>query len=112
MATDNAGGEVDLDIEAQATFAGEQLRVGAVVFDADRLHDLDETSKRGLANHAGFVDGFNEARGRAIHDRHLGSVDFDHRVIDAKTGEGGQQMLDGRHRSVVLLPDYGAKLRH
>ena len=49
----------------------------------------------------------HERPGRAIHDRHFCSAEFDKTVVDAETSHGGEQMLYRRHTDTVFYQRRG-----
>ena len=61
-----------------------------------------------MLNDASTFDQEHERRSAAVHDRHLGTVDIDHRVIDAATSESGHQVFDGTYANAILVANGGA----
>jgi hypothetical protein len=64
------------------------------VSDSGR-RNLHVAARRGQPLDAGFVNQVDERRRAAVHDRHLGRVQFDDDVVDAEADERRQQVLDG-----------------
>ena len=88
---------------------GGQLAEGAGILDANRLQHLEEAARRLELGQADLVDRLDEARSAAVHDRHFGAVDLDQGVVDAKTAQRGQQMLDRGDRGAIAVAEHGAQ---
>ncbi len=102
--------EIDLHVEMEAVMGG-QLAKGAAVLHADLFQDFEEAARAIELGQADLVDGLDEAGGAAVHDRHFRAVNLDQRVVDAKTAQSREQVLDGRNRGAIAVTKHGAQ-RH
>ena len=86
-----------------------QLAPAVAVVDADGLQNLDEFARLRQLADADLVDGLDEGRRAAVHDRHFAGVDLDVAVVDAEAAQRGQQMLDGADRDAAFVAEHGAQ---
>ena len=87
--------ELDLDLDLETAGVGPQLAVRVALGDAHRLEDLDIAARFGQCCRADLIDGIDERLGAAVQDRRLGTVNFDHAIVDAETPERRQHVLCG-----------------
>ncbi len=66
--------------------------------EADWVHD------------AGLIDGGDEGRRAAVHDRNFGAVDFDGGVVDAHAAQGSEHMLGGGNQRTFAVAENGGKI--
>jgi hypothetical protein len=67
--------------------------------ERNRAQHFQVSSRRLKPFHPRLVDEVHEGRGAAVHDRHFRAVQFDNRVVDAESGQRGEQVLDGLDRN-------------
>src|SRR6185437_9191094 len=86
-------GEIDLEAHREP---GIRHQAGGFVAVADRdgLEDADGAPRRVLLGDAGAFDEEDERRGAAVHDRHFGTVELHHDIVDLGAGERRHEMLD------------------
>ena len=101
--------EFDFGFDAQAAQMRPQLAVAVALGDTHRLEHLDVAARRRQSDDAGLIDRGDERRGAAVHDRHFGTVDFDHRVIDAESVQGREHMFGGRYRRTIVIAEHGGE---
>ena len=87
--------EDDLDGHLE-TLRRNQGRALAGSANLDRRQDLQVATRGRQRRDPSGIDSGGEVRGRPVHDRSLGAVDLDDRVVDPEAGEGGHQVLDRR----------------
>ncbi len=61
-------------------------------------------------HNAGLIDGGDEGRRAAVHDRNFGSVDFDDGVVDAHAAQGGEHMFGGGNQRAFAVAEHGSKI--
>ena len=59
---------------------------------------------------AGLIDGGDEGRRAAVHDRNFGAVDFDDGVVDAHAAQGSEHMLGGGNQRAFTVAQNGRKI--
>jgi len=109
LTADDRRGEGDLEGHFKA-LGRQQARALVAVDHLDGGEDLDIAARRLLTAATGLVQDLDEGLGRAVHDRHFGSVELDHGVVDAEHGEGRHQVLDGGDGDAGGVTDDGAEL--
>ena len=109
LPADGAGGEGDLEGDLESV-GGPQGGALVALDHLDHVGDLDDLAKGALTAHAGAVEAADEVDGRAVHDRHLGPVDLDDRIVDAGHDQGGHQVLDGRDGHARRIGDHRPEL--
>ncbi len=75
-----------------------------------RLQHLNEAAGGRLGDNAGLIDGGDEGRRAAVHDRNFGTVDFDDGVIDAHAAQGSEHMLGGGDQRAFAVAENGSKI--
>jgi hypothetical protein len=103
--------ELDLDFDAEPAQIRPQLAVTTVLADANGFEHLDAAPRRLLGGQPDLVDRRDERRGAAVHDRHLGAVDLDDRIVDAKAAQSGQHVFGGRYCGAVMVAQHGGEFR-
>ena len=88
-----------------------QLADAAVLFDANRLKNLDVFARAIEFGDTDLVDGFDEGQGTAIHDRHFVAVDFNIDIVDRQSPQGREQMLDSGNGHPAFATQDRTKLR-
>ena len=63
----------------------------------------------GKRDDAGLIDGLDERRRAAVHDRDFRAVNLDNRVIDAEPVQCRQDMFGGGDRRAVLVAEHGGE---
>ena len=102
-------GMVEVDFAADRERLGRRdADVAILIAETDRLQNLDRLPGSALLDDAGTLDEEDERRGAPVHDGNLLAIQLDHRVVDAASGEGGHQVLDGPHRDMAVA-DGGAQ---
>ena len=106
--------EVDLDVEAEAAFGGEEFGKAALMIHAHRLDDLEIAARPALLDDANRIDRSDKVDGGAVHDRRLRPIDLDQDVVNPKPRKRRQEMFDGRDAGARGVADRSAKrgLRH
>ena len=78
--------------------------------DLHRLQHLNEAAGGRLGDDAGLIDGGDEGRRAAVHDRNFGTVDFDDGVIDAHAAQGSEHMFGGGNQRAFAVAENGSKI--
>ena len=78
--------------------------------DLHRLQHLNEAAGGRLGDDAGLIDGGDEGRRAAVHDRNFGTVDFDDGVVDAHAAQGSEHMLGGGNQRAFAVAENGRKI--
>src|SRR5262245_11497639 len=86
-----------------------ELAGSATILNADALQNLEVAAGSIELDQPYIVDGFDELRRAAIHDRDFLTVDLDQGVVDAKAAQCGKQVLDGRHGGSVAIAKHGTQ---
>src|SRR6476619_7630864 len=81
------------------------------ILDAHALQYIPIAARSIELDQPDLVDGLDELRGTAIHDRHFGAVDLDQGIVDAEAAKSGEQMLDRRHGRAITITKHGTQ-RH
>ena len=87
-----------------------QLAEAIAERDLHRLQHLNETAGGRLGDDAGLIDGGDEGRRAAVHDRNFGTVDFDDGVVDAHAAQGSEHMFRGGNQRTFTVPENGCKV--
>jgi len=101
--------EFDLGLDPEAVLIGQQFAERAVLGHAHRLDHFDIAARQSARGKAGLIDGIDKGRRAAVHDRHFGSVDLDHRIVDAEAAQRRQQMLGRRAKRTGGIAEHGGK---
>ena len=94
--------EIDLEADLEAV-EGPEGGTLVAIDDRDFALDADELLRRVLLLQAGRLDQEHEGTGAAIHDRHFRRGQFDDGIVDAQTGQGRKQVLDGIHLDAAVI---------
>ena len=78
--------------------------------DLHRLQHLNEAAGGRLGDDAGLIDGGDEGRRAAVHDRNFGTVDFDDGVVDAHAAQGSEHMFRGGNQRAFTVAENGRKI--
>ena len=81
----------------------------AAFLNADGLQNLDVFARLGELANADAVNGVNEFRRTAVHDRHFFAVDLDVEIVDGKAAKRGEKMFDGSDRRAGIVTDDGTE---
>ena len=87
-----------------------QLAKAVANRDLHRLQDLNEAAGGRLGDDAGLIDGGDEGRRAAVHDRNFGTVDFDDGVVDAHAAQGSEHMFRGGNQRAFTIAQNGRKV--
>ena len=87
-----------------------QLAEAVADRDLHRLQHLDEAAGGRLGDDAGLIDGGDEGRRAAVHDRNFGTVDFDDGVVDAHAAQGSEHMFGGGNQRAFAVAENGRKI--
>ena len=98
----------ELDLEA---VEGRELRPLVPVLHPDLPFDPQEALGSGLLLDSGGLQEEHERSGAAIHDGNFGRAQVHVGIVDAESGHGRQEVLDGRHAHAPLRDEGGAKVR-
>ncbi len=90
---------------------GPQLAEAVADRDLHRLQHLHEAAGGRLGHDAGLIDGGDESRSTAVHDRNFGTVDFDGGVIDAHAAQGSQHMFGRGDQRTFAVAKNGRQIR-
>ena len=101
--------EFDLGLDPEAVLVGPQFAERAVLGHAHRLDHFDIAARQRARGEAGLIDGIDEGRGTAVHDRHFRPVDLDHHIVHAEPAQRRQQMLRGRAERTAGVAQDGGK---
>ena len=101
--------EFDFGFDAQAAGMRPQFAVAAVDVDPHRLENLDAAARRRRRGNTGAIDGLDEWRGAAVHDRNFRTVDLDEHVVDAERIQRGEHVFGGRHGRAILIAEHGCE---
>src|SRR5581483_8451423 len=102
---DHGVGEIDFDLGAEPRRIGPQLAKALAHRDLHGLQDLNKAARRRLCDNAGLINGGDERRRAAIHDRNFGTVDLDGGVVDAHAAERCEHMLGGRNQGQLAVAE-------
>ena len=58
---------------------------------------------------SGFVDGTDEGRCAAVHDRDFAAIDLDEAVVDRETAQRGEKMLNRADGDPPVISDHCAE---
>ena len=97
------------DFDPEAAQIGPQLAVAAVLADPHGLEHLDIAAGRRQRCNADLINGRDEGRRAAIHDRDFGPVDLDNRVVDAEPAQGRQDVLGCGYGRTARVTQHGGK---
>src|SRR3984885_14066631 len=101
--------EVDLGFDAQPACMRPQFAKAAIGIGAYRLEHLDVAPANGCRHNAGLVDGGNESRGAAVHERNFRPVDLDDRVVDTEAIERRHDVFGGGDGRTGLVAEPGSE---
>ena len=90
--------EFDFGFDAKPAQMRPQLAVAVALGDAHRLEHLDVAARRRQRDDAGLIDRGDERRRAAVHDRHFGTIDLDHGIVDAKSRAAPQAHVRSSRR--------------
>jgi hypothetical protein len=63
-----------------------------------------------LGNDAGLIDGGDEGRSAAVHDRNFRTIDFDDGVVDAHATQCSKHMFGGGDQRTIAVAENGCKI--
>ena len=101
--------EIDLGLDPEAPCIRPKFPEGTLQRDADRLEHADEAARRIEGFEAHLIDRRHEGSRAAVHDRGLGTIDLDDRIVHAQAAQGRQHMLGGRNQGTRSIPQHGRK---
>jgi hypothetical protein len=90
--------ELDFRLNPEAAGIGAEFGIGVADRDPNGLEHADIAARRGERLDAGAVDGGDEGRRAAVHDRRLGAVDLHHCVVHAEPAQRSHDVLGGGHQ--------------
>ena len=101
---------VEIDLEAdRETITGGERCLPSVIGYRNALEDLNDAAGLVLCHDTRTFDEEHEGCRAAIHDRHFRAVNLDIDIVDAATGERGEQMFNGGNLDPVVSAQSGAK---
>src|SRR4029079_5198197 len=87
-----------------------QFAEGVTHRNLNRLEHLKVALGLIEGHEADRIDGRDERRRAAVHDRRFRAVDLDGGVVDAETGEGRKHMLGGGYQRARFVAQHGGEL--
>ena len=102
--------ERDLGLDTEAARVGANLADRIPHCHPHRFEHPDVASRRVERIKADLVDGGDERRRAAVHDRRFRAIDLDHRIIDTEAGKGGKDVLGGGDERAGGVAQNGGKL--
>ncbi len=101
---------IDFGLDPEAARIRPDLAEGLAQRNLDGLEHPDIAPRLIERLDADGVDGGDEGRRAAVHDRRFRPVDLDQRVVDAKTAQSGQHMFGGGDQRPGFIAEDGGKL--
>jgi hypothetical protein len=108
MAADDRMVELDRELDLE-TVVGLEARPLVAILHLDSLEHANEALGRILLGDPGRLDQECKRAGAAVHDRHFRGTQINVEIIDAQTGQGRHQVLDGGDPDAIL--DHGGRQR-
>jgi len=91
------GGKDDLDLEAESSVGGPHLGPAPAIMHPDRRNDAPLAAGLRKRSQSDGVDRLDERPSGAVHRRNLVARHVNARIVDAKPGQRGEQMLGRRY---------------
>src|SRR6516164_9865424 len=99
--------EFDFRLDPESPQIGPQFAVAVAFGDAHGFEYLNVASRCRQSDNANLIDCVYKRTRTAIHDGDFGPIDFDHRIVDAESPEGCENMFCRRYGRAVFIAKNG-----